>query len=261
MSNLFKRVSAGVIGIPLLIFIFYSGGIVFLIFSVLVTSLALMELYSMLELKNFHTLKIPAVVLSGLMSVYMYFKEIDFIVPLFIIFILMVFFELIRKENRNPLNPFISTGGIVYITIPFIMLGKINEYSEINLIIYIFVMIWTCDTTAYFGGKLFGKHPLSSVSPNKTIEGSVTGFLFTVGVSILIHYLFPDKLGLKDAVAAGVITGIFSQAGDLFESLLKRYCGVKDSSEIIPGHGGILDRFDSVIFAAPLLYIYFMYFS
>lgn len=139
------------------------------------------------------------------------------------------------------------------------MLNELLKMSDINIVIYIFILIWTCDSAAYFGGRKFGKHQLSKISPNKTWEGSAAGFIFTVMISLLIHFMFPEKLNITDAIATGLIVGIFSQAGDLFESLLKRYCGVKDSSGIIPGHGGILDRFDSLIFSAPVVFIYFLF--
>ena len=109
---------------------------------------------------------------------------------------------------------------------------------------------------AYFGGRKFGKHKLSSVSPNKTREGSVTGFIFTVIISLVLHFIFPNEITIYTAVIIGILTGIFSQIGDLFESMIKRYCGVKDSSNLIPGHGGILDRFDSLIFVVPVIFIY-----
>lgn len=261
MSNLIKRILTGIIGIPVLLLIFYTGGIYFLIFSLIVTCGALWELFKMSEKRNFHPLKIPGMILSAVFLFYSYNTEDEPLILLPVVFILLSAAEIFRRDNKNPLNPFIAVSGIIYITVPFALLGKINGYSEINLLIYIFVMIWICDTAAYFGGKYFGRHKLSSISPNKTLEGSAAGFLFTLLSSAAVHYIYPDKLSLTDALSSGIITGVFSQSGDLFESLLKRYAGVKDSSEIIPGHGGILDRFDSVIFVAPVLYVYFKYIS
>ncbi len=261
MSNQLKRIITGIIGIPVLILIFYYGGIYFFIFSLLVTSLALWELFSMFEKKSFYPLKISGILLSSLLQLIFYFYFREVFVLLILIFLILISAEVFRKEKINPLNPVIVLFGLVYITIPFILLGSMSEYSKLNPVIYIFVLIWTCDSAAYFGGKYTGRHKLSSISPNKTIEGSVIGFLFTVIVSIVIHLIFPSDLNLRDAIVIGILVGVFSQIGDLFESLIKRYCGVKDSSGIIPGHGGILDRFDSVIFVAPLVFIYFKYFS
>lgn len=102
---------------------------------------------------------------------------------------------------------------------------------------------------------MFGKRKLSDISPNKTWEGSVTGFIFTVIISVLLHFIFPNEITIYKAVSIGILIGIFSQTGDLFESMIKRYCGVKDSSNLIPGHGGILDRFDSLIFVVPVIFI------
>ncbi len=94
------------------------------------------------------------------------------------------------------------------------------------------------------------------VSPKKSWEGAVAGFLFSVLFMIAARALIIDFLPLSDAIMIGLISGIFGQAGDLIESLLKRDAGVKDSSSIIPGHGGIFDRFDSLLFTAPLVYLY-----
>lgn len=261
MSNQLKRIITGIIGIPVLILIFYYGGIFFFIFSLLVTSLALWEMFSMFEKKSFYPLKISGIVFSSAVQLIFYFYFRDLLILLILIFLILIIAEVFRKEKINPLNPVIVLFGLVYITIPFILLGSMSEYSKINPVIYIFVLIWTCDSAAYFGGKYTGRHKLSSVSPNKTIEGSVIGFSFTVIVSIIIHFIFPFALNFRDAVVTGFLVGMFSQTGDLFESLIKRWCGVKDSSGIIPGHGGVLDRFDSVIFVTPLIFIYFKYFS
>ena len=251
MSNLLKRVLAGAVGIPLILAASYYGGIYFLIFSVIVSSLALWEFCVMFEKKELAPLKF-----SGIIILYTDWKYL-----LTIIFAMTAFFNTaeIFRTKRNPLNPAIMLFGIIYITFPFVLLNALIKLADYEIVIFIFILIWTCDTAAYFGGRMFGRHQLSEISPNKTREGSAAGFIFTMIVSLIIHFAYPEKVNITDALVIGLITGIFSQAGDLFESLLKRYCDVKDSSEIIPGHGGILDRFDSLIFVTPLIFIYFMY--
>ncbi len=114
--------------------------------------------------------------------------------------------------------------------------------------------ILMCDTIAYFAGSLFGKHHFSNISPNKTIEGSVAGFATALTIFAVSWYFFgapeyPKFLG----ILMGFFIGIFAQVGDLFVSLMKRYFKVKNASDILPGHGGILDRFGSVFFAVPTL--------
>lgn len=124
-------------------------------------------------------------------------------------------------------------------------------------IISIFLSLWACDTMAYFGGRMMGKHKLFvRVSPNKTWEGAVWGFFGAVGIFLVMRGLVLPYVAVHQAVIIGVIIGVFGQIGDLVESALKRDAGVKDSSSLIPGHGGVLDRFDSLIFVAPILYLY-----
>ncbi|MBK8550381.1 MAG: phosphatidate cytidylyltransferase [Ignavibacteria bacterium] len=258
MSNLVKRILAGMIGIPLILAASYFGGVYFLIFSVIVSSLALWEFCSMFGKKDLSPLKYFGLIVSAAIIILLYFDWEYLILIIFMTTSVITGLEIFRKQ-KNPLNPVILIFGIIYITFPFVLLNALIKLSDYNIVIYIFILIWTCDTAAYFGGRVFGRHQLSVISPKKTWEGSAAGFIFTVIISLLVHFIFPDKINLQDAVVAGSITGIFSQIGDLFESLLKRYCDVKDSSEIIPGHGGILDRFDSLIFVTPFIFVYFMY--
>lgn len=117
--------------------------------------------------------------------------------------------------------------------------------------------IWMCDTAAYFGGLRFGKHKLfERVSPKKTWEGSVVGFVFAVATMVSAKVLLLPYLALSHAFVLGTFIGVFGQIGDLVESRFKRDAEVKDSSSLLPGHGGIYDRFDSLIFVSPIVYLY-----
>lgn len=135
---------------------------------------------------------------------------------------------------------------------------RVSTYQWGGLtIIAILVSIWMCDTAAYFGGLTMGRHKLfPRVSPKKSWEGAVWGFAGSVITMIVFQRYFLPYLQIHQAVVIGMIIGIFGQIGDLIESLLKRDAGVKDSSALIPGHGGVFDRFDSLIFVSPLLYLY-----
>lgn len=153
-----------------------------------------------------------------------------------------------------------------YLILPFVFITKISiggsDYTKI--IIGLFILIWTNDTFAYLVGKSMGKHKLfERISPKKTIEGFIGGVVFAVFAGFLISKLyiqpkpeFSDKSILIWTITA-VIVGVFGTIGDLIESKFKRVAGVKDSGIIMPGHGGILDRLDSVIFAAPIVFLFY----
>lgn len=137
-----------------------------------------------------------------------------------------------------------------------LQLAQINRWGGYT-VIAIFASIWMCDTAAYFGGSAFGKHRLlESVSPKKTWEGAVFGFVFSVLTMILAKILLLGYLTFQHAIVIGVLIGIFGQFGDLIESRFKRDAGVKDSSKLIPGHGGLYDRFDSLVYISPIVYLY-----
>ena len=115
------------------------------------------------------------------------------------------------------------------------------------------------DTAAYAGGRMFGKKQLSSISPKKTWEGAIAGFIAAIASVLLLRVFLKDTVPVPMALGIGLLIGIVAQMSDLAESMIKRAVGVKDSSNLLPGHGGILDRFDSYIFLAPAIY-YFVIF-
>lgn len=126
-------------------------------------------------------------------------------------------------------------------------------------IVTVLAAAFLCDTAAYFAGNLWGKHHFSSISPRKTVEGAVAGLVTAIVVcTVGWHFFAAPAYPLYLGIAMGILVGLAGQAGDLLVSLMKRYYQVKDASNIIPGHGGILDRFDSVFFIAPILNLYFI---
>ncbi len=124
-------------------------------------------------------------------------------------------------------------------------------------VIFVIVVVITSDTAGFLTGRLMGGPKLwPRLSPNKTWEGAIVGFIFSVVTMIAAKILFLEYMALDHAVVIGMMIGCFGQIGDLVESRFKRDAGVKDSSSIIPGHGGVFDRFDSLVFVSPIVYLY-----
>lgn len=141
----------------------------------------------------------------------------------------------------------------LHVVAPEVDPGRVGGLAVIAMM----ASIWTCDSVAYFAGRAFGRTPLfKRISPKKTWEGGLAGGLGAIGSMIGMKFWLLPYLSVADAVALGLFAAIGGQFGDLAESHFKRDVGVKDSSHIIPGHGGLLDRFDSLLFVAPLWYIY-----
>lgn len=134
--------------------------------------------------------------------------------------------------------------------------------EQANLWIYfLFMIIWSGDTAAYFVGKSIGKTPLApKISPGKTMEGAIGGLVGSIAAGLLARAWFLPEIPLNHCLIMSFLCGTIGQLGDLVESLLKRSAGVKDSGSVIPGHGGILDRLDSLMFAGPALYWYHRFF-
>jgi phosphatidate cytidylyltransferase len=151
--------------------------------------------------------------------------------------------------------------GVLYVGFP---LGTVVSTRSLpageSLVLFLAVVTWASDTGAYYAGTLWGKHLLlPSVSPKKTIEGLLGGLALAVSAALLAQWGFASQLSLSDALILGVLLTGMGLLGDLFESVIKRRTGVKDSGGILPGHGGMLDRLDSLLFTAPTFYYYVAY--
>lgn len=157
----------------------------------------------------------------------------------------------------------IAYATLAFIYIPFLIMHMVmlrQTTFGVQWLIVIMLIVMTNDSAAYYCGSAFGKHRLyPQVSPKKSIEGALGGLVGSICGTLLAKFTFFQQLSIADCLLTAVIIGIIGQIGDLFESLLKRSFGVKDSGTIIPGHGGILDRLDSIIFAAPVTYYYAIY--
>ena len=172
--------------------------------------------------------------------------------------------EIFRKKETPLLNISILVFSFVWLGL---MLGSLSELRNLpdigfKITLALFLSVWICDTGAFLFGKKFGKKKiLPDISPNKTWVGTIAGFISSLIFLLILNQsgYFLDIFSLVDVVALGLITGIFGQFGDWAESLLKREANVKDTSNILAGHGGVLDRFDSLTFAAPLTLIYCTY--
>ncbi len=148
--------------------------------------------------------------------------------------------------------------GFLYLSLP---LGHLSLLRNLPMgrewVFLTILIIMAGDTAAYFIGSSIGRHRLyPAISPKKSVEGAIGGLAGSLGGAFLAKWVFLPSLDFMDALILGLVVGSFGQLGDLFESMLKRGCGVKDSGAIIPGHGGILDRLDSLLFAFPPVFYY-----
>ena len=183
------------------------------------------------------------------------------IYAVYIVYIMAVFvWELYRKQS-NPINNWAYfVFGQVYVALPFSLLNFIlfaTGYTPI-LLLSVFVIIWVNDTGAYLCGVTFGKHRLfERISPKKSWEGFIGGAVFSLAAGYVFSLLIPEISLLQWFILSEIVV-LFGTFGDLSESLMKRTLNIKDSGNAIPGHGGMLDRFDSMLFAAPAVFVYLM---
>jgi len=171
--------------------------------------------------------------------------------------------ELWRKQEQPIASLGIFVFGLVYLVVPFVLMNQlmIEEINQFPLLIGMILLIWSNDTFAYLTGRKIGKTLLfERISPKKTWEGTIGGICFTLLTGILIYY-FSETYSLVFWLVAACIVAPTAIYGDLLESLFKRSLNIKDSGNILPGHGGILDRFDAVLFTVPFFYLWHLIFN
>lgn len=186
---------------------------------------------------------IPYLCLAIVLWCYTFFFETSIESALFFTMILAGILAYKQKITPKAILAFI------YPTIPFIILFTLYRDFGVFIVVWLILIIAICDSAAYFGGRIFGKTPLSPTSPKKTIEGVIIGILFSVVIGGIFGTYFLNY-NLFFAFFISLIIAISGILGDLFESYLKRKANLKDSGNILPGHGGILDRFDAILFGA-----------
>lgn len=270
MSNILQRTITGLLFVLLLLFCILYNAYTFGALFMLITALALVEFHKLIKTK-FDVQLHPAIpVVNGLvlficlfvanagwvsykiLTVYLLFLGVSFIA------------ELYRKKENPIMNWAMFALGQLYIALPFSFLSTVafangqGNYQSLFLLAF-FVTVWVYDTGAYLVGMAIGKHRLfERISPKKSWEGFFGGVLFALGSGFTFSQ-FETSLSLYQWLGFSLIIVIFATFGDLSESLLKRSLGVKDSGTILPGHGGILDRFDSILFASVAISIYLLF--
>jgi phosphatidate cytidylyltransferase len=254
-----KRVISALLGIPLLLFFVIYGSTVFKIGVAVITVIALMEYINVYKRTGFKV--ISWLLLSSFFIYYLliFIDKPKLILPLIYLVVLVSMSTPIFCKTYNVISSALTITGFIYIVNFFGLLIFIREHTLGSKLIWlVFIIAFFCDTFAYYTGRAFGKRKLCpEVSPKKTIEGSIGGIIGSIVGVILWGYLNLDINFVWYRLALlGIAGGIISQIGDLSASLIKRYVGIKDYGNIMPGHGGILDRFDSILFTAPVVYYY-----
>jgi len=262
------RVASGLVFVPLLILLARAGGLAFVGFVALQITLGLIEFYRMMRGKELEPV-VPLGLLAGLgvlwVAFYSHGGQGDFLATAAVMLVLAL--SLRRAPRPRQVESMaVTIFGVLYVgwlSAHLVLLRELpwragTAYADgMSYVLLAFFITWSCDTGAYAVGRLLGRsRPWARISPRKSLEGAVGGLVSAVVGAFVARAWFAPYLGRGDALVLGCLVGVFAQVGDLVESLLKRDARHGDSSDIIPGHGGILDRFDSLYFGAPLVYYY-----
>lgn len=258
MNEVVKRTLSGIVYIILLVgAILYSVETFLLLFAVFFIT-AVIEFCKLYQINKIYGLLLSVAIAVSLffLNNHPYNSALLCVVP-FSIFLMIDLFQNQSKKEQPLFKKLIHLIG--YVTLPFLIITQLpylnGNYSRF-LLLSIFIMIWCNDTFAYICGRLLGKHKLyEKISPKKTIEGFIGGLLFTQLAAFIIYKTSSLQIALIAWLLIALGISVLGTVGDLIESKYKRQAGVKDSGNIMPGHGGILDRFDSILFAAPFLFL------
>ncbi len=281
MKNLIQRLITSLVGVPVILIVSYLDEVVFFFFISILTVLGIIEYFELI--KNHKKKPNFNVVLLGslLIAAGAFIHPVAFMM----LFTLVVVFTVASNLSSDNVSNFSQVAGSSVFPVMYfgwflghgILIRNIGfDENAVRLLdglrdpgFFFLVIVYGCtfvnDTGAFFIGKKFGRNKLSStISPGKTVEGTVGGVLLSVVGALLINGFFSDPLSWQWCVIYGLLIGITAMFGDLVESALKRGAAVKDSGGIVPGHGGILDRFDSFFFVFPAAYyltLIFLYLS
>lgn len=253
-----SRYLGAIVIAPLLIFVLL-GGLPLKLFTIALSICGLYEFYNALKTKEIKSIPIISYIL--LVIYYAFNNDFEKIMYILVIAMVIALIIPIMDLKYSFVDVAITFLGFIYVVILFSFIPLVNgKVGGQYLVWLIFIGSWLSDTVAYYFGRFFGKHKLSpKVSPKKTIEGSIGGFLgATIGCGLfgIAVSEYVSQVNIIHFFLIGALCGIMGQFGDLVASSIKRFVGLKDYSNIIPGHGGILDRFDSILFNAVVVFYY-----
>ena len=258
-----SRITSALLGMPLVILILVFGNIYVVdIAFAIIAAISLHEFLKCFEGKAKPVIWIGyfAAAFIAVMHLLPWVSMIDYVGMFFFLMILLLFIEVFRsKMERNIVDISVTFFGICYIVFFLMFVPQVRAFENGQFLIwFIFTAAWGTDVFAYIVGMTIGKHKFSKISPKKSIEGCIGGVIGSLLLTLAFAYGFNTWGGLsfsyEKLAIMSVILSVIGQMGDFAASSIKRYVGIKDFSNLIPGHGGMLDRFDSVIFIAPAAY-------
>lgn len=252
------RVLSAIIMLPLLALVFI-GGKLLLLACFAIGIMGVREFYHGFENLNVKpSFMVANISILGLYAINLFAPtEYNFYMVWFLAVVIMSLLYLFHIEKRELADSMATLTGIFYVVFLSLHVTLVEQIGEYGILVWlIFLTAFGTDSMAYFTGLAIGKHKLApKISPKKTIEGSIGGILGSILLCGLFGYFVTPGL-LLHCIVIGLLGGVISQFGDLTASIFKRKMGIKDFGNLIPGHGGILDRFDSVLFTAPMVYYY-----
>lgn len=259
-----KRIISGIVFLPLFVALVHFGTpLHFFLLLAPAVIVANFEYFSIIRKTGVNGYPFVGAVLGFLLALNFYFDGRYFSEWMAGALFIMFTTALVTNKNIRTTLSQISYSflGVLYVAglLGYLQLLR-NQENGGQLIFLLFLIVWLGDTVAYYIGKTLGKTPLApTISPNKTVEGAVGGLLGSLLGGGIAYGLLPNSFSLVHCLIVALICGMIGQLGDLSESLLKRNADTKDSGSIIPGHGGLLDRLDSLMFAGPVLYFYYQW--
>ncbi|HYR27056.1 MAG TPA: phosphatidate cytidylyltransferase [Thermoanaerobaculia bacterium] len=257
----FAREITAAIGAPIAIWIVGWGPEP--VFNAVIALISILALYEFLTLGKAKGYDVPVILCILIMLVLMaafILPDVSVELGMFTALLLIPAWYVIGRKDLEESLPS-SAVAVLATTYVGMLAGSLirlhNDFAEgSKLVFFLLLVVWLGDSGAYYVGKTFGKHKLTRISPKKTVEGLMGGIATSIITAVVIHFTFFREFPLLHASIAGVILSFAGVVGDLAESMWKRSAAVKDSGTLIPGHGGFLDRFDSIFFTAPILYSY-----
>ena len=263
-SNLLIRVATAVVAVPLILLLLYKGppwGFFLLVFAAAI--IGAIELFAMTHPEDAAS-RVLGVGLAAATSLALYFGGHDPRVTATILVAVPLLGPLLTLVRLGDMataafRGFAMAMGPLFVAVPLTLVAIVRRDvpSGPSYVVMMLMFAWFADTGGYFAGRFLGKHKLyEAVSPKKTVEGAIGGLAGSVFGGLFAHFVYLPEIPLEHVVPLAIVASAFGQAGDLAESLVKRSTGVKDSGQIVPGHGGILDRVDALLFVSVVVYLY-----